>query len=416
MSKNFDAPKSYDSLNQIEKWENNISELPSNIKEQVTQKTVDEIDKLKQDMQKISHEKFLADVSFSDRLKHITDPNVDAWELAENSKIEFNFSFTSENANRNLYLLTTAGQVLPQTVSTLTTSDGKTYSRESLSWEFFSDDGKRLVIHDKTQITIWETRTLDQIAQLEKQAEESLKNVAGITDQNRELFSMSASKWIDPKLVLGLFSAFFWNKEFSDVPSWEYEDFLTQVDREIGYMNMDEKRADKNNLSQESQDELVARMGDQTSMDSIEYQMEDFAELQALATECGIRKPEFLYAIWELESSCGRNVNSRQESRGRESLGMFQILNVNLPDELAYELKNNPSDKDINIRALRHFINNNLDLVDAINASDYEQIASIYNGRGYDNLATKNGWTPYDDKLRNSVAGYYDRVSYGMVA
>jgi hypothetical protein len=58
---------------------------------------------------------------------------------------------------------------------------------------------------------------------------------------------------------------------------------------------------------------------------------------------------------------------------------MFQILNVNLPDELAYELKNNPSDKDINIRALRYFINNNLDLVDAINNNNYEQVASIYN-------------------------------------
>lgn len=416
MSTNFDTPKSYDSLNQIEKWENNISKLPENIKQQVQQETQAELIKLNEDMQKISHEKFLADVDFSDRLKHITDPNVDASELSKNSKIEFNFSFTWEKANRNLYLLTTAGQVLPSSVSIVTTANGKLYSRESLSWEFFAEDGKRLVIHDKTQITIWEIRTNDQIAQLEKQTEELLLKVEGITDQNRELFSMSASKWIDPKLVLGLFSAFFGNKEFSDVPSWEYEDFLTQVDREIGYMNMDEKRADKNNLSQESQDELIARMGSQTSMDSIEYQMEDFSELKALATECGIRKPEFLYAIWELESSCGRNINPRQESRGRESLGMFQILNVNLPDELAYELKNNPADKEINIRALRHFINNNLDLVDAINNNNYEQVASIYNGRWYDSLATKNGWIPYDDKLRKSVSNYYDRVQYGMVA
>jgi hypothetical protein len=124
-------------------------------------------------------------------------------------------------------------------------------------------------------------------------------------------------------------------------------------------MNMDEKIIDKNNLTEENKIELIDRMGDKTSMDSIDYQMEDFAELKDLATECGIRNPEFLYAIWELESSCGRNVNPRQESRGRESLGMFQILNVNLPDSLAYELKNNPSDKDVNIRALRHFINNN---------------------------------------------------------
>lgn len=271
MSTNFDAPKTYDSSNQIEKWENNISKLPSNIKEQVTQKTVDEIDKLKEDMQKISYDKFLGK-DHKDRLKFITDPHVDSKNVTENTTIEFNFSFTSEEINDDLYLLTTAGQVLPNTVKTIIWENGKQYSRESLCWEFFAEDGKRLVIHDKTQITIWETRTPDQIAQLEKQAEESLQNVDGITDQNRELFSMSASKWIDPKLLLWLFSAFFTNKEFSDVPSWEYEDFLTQVDREIGYMNMDEKRADKNNLSQESQDELLDRMWNQSAMESLNHE------------------------------------------------------------------------------------------------------------------------------------------------
>ena len=415
MSTNFDTPKSYDSLNQIEKWENNISKLPENIKQQVQQETQAELIKLNEDMQKISHEKFLADVDFSDRLKHITDPNVDASDLSKDSKVEFNFSFTSEEINPILFQRTTAWQVLPTTVKTVTTQDGKVYSRTSEKWEFFAQDGKRLKIYDKTQIIIWELRDEDDYKKIKADKKQMLESTL-VDNENRPLITMSSEKWIKPELVLKVFAAFFGNKEFSDVPSWEYEDFLTQVDREIGYMNMDEKRADKDNLSQEAQAELVARMGDQTSMDSIDYQMEDFAELQALATECGIKKPEFLYAIWELESSCGRNVNPRQESRGRESLGMFQILNVNLPDELAYELKNNPADKEINIRALRHFINNNLDLVDAINNNNYEQVASIYNGRWYDSLATKNGWIPYDDKLRKSVSNYYDRVQYGMVA
>lgn len=392
-----------------------IIEIPSNIKEQVKQETKAELTKLDADMQKISHDKFLADVDFADRLKHITDPNVDASELSKDSRVEFNFSFTSEEINPILFQRTTAWQVLPTTVKTVTTQDGKVYSRTSEKWEFFAEDGKRLKIYDKTQLTIWELRDEEDYDKIKAEKEQMLTSQL-VDNTNRELITMSSEKWINPSLVLKVFAAFFGTSDMSKVDEWEYEDFLTQVDREIGYMNMDEKRADKNNLSQESQDELIARMGDQTSMDSIDYQMEDFAELQALAIECGIRKPEFLYAIWELESSCGRNVNSRQESRGRESLGMFQILNVNLPDELAYELKNNPSDKDINIRALRYFINNNLDLVDAINNNNYEQVASIYNGRGYDNLATKNGWTPYDDKLRNSVAGYYDRVNYSMVA
>ena len=392
-----------------------IIEIPSNIKEQVKQETQAELTKLDADMQKISHDKFLADVDFADRLKHITDPNIDASDLSKDSKIEFNFSFTSEEINPILFQRTTAWQVLPVIVKLVIAQDGKTYSRTSEKWEFFAEDGKRLKIYDKTQLTIWELRDEEDYDKIKAEKEQMLTSQL-VDNTNRELITMSSEKWINPSLVLKAFAAFFGTSDMSKVDEWEYEDFLTQVDREIGYMNMDEKRADKNNLSQESQDELIARMGDQTSMDSIDYQMEDFAELQALAIECGIRKPEFLYAIWELESSCGRNVNSRQESRGRESLGMFQILNVNLPDELVYELKNNPSDKDINIRALRYFINNNLDLVDAINNNNYEQVASIYNGRWYDSLATKNGWTPYDDKLRNSVAGYYDRVNYSMVA
>ena len=268
MSINCDTPKSYDSWNQTEKWEKNISTLPANIKEQVNQETKAELELFKEDMQKVSHEQFLADVDFSDRLKHITDPNLDASELSENSKVEFNFSFTSEQANRNLYLKTTAGQVLPQCVDNITTADGKQYSRESLCWEFFASDGKRLIIHDKTQIIIWELRKPEEILSLEKQATESLKNIQGATDENKELLSMWASKGINPELVLKFFSAFFGWKSFTEITSSMQEDFLTQVDREIGYMNMDEKIADKNNLSQEAQAELEDRMEKQTIMHS----------------------------------------------------------------------------------------------------------------------------------------------------
>jgi hypothetical protein len=84
-------------------------------------------------MQKISHADFLTKVEHADRLKHLTDPNIDASEISENTKIEFNFSFTSEKRNDRLYLLTTAGQVLPSSVSNVTTNNGKQYSRESVS-------------------------------------------------------------------------------------------------------------------------------------------------------------------------------------------------------------------------------------------------------------------------------------------
>jgi hypothetical protein len=37
-------------------------------------------------------------------------------------------------------------------------------------------------------------------------------------------------------------------------------------------MNMDENNVDKNNLTEKNKEELVDRMGDQTSMDSIDYE------------------------------------------------------------------------------------------------------------------------------------------------
>lgn len=390
--------------------------LPVKEKAEITQNTSDKLRLLTEDMQNISHADFLQKIDHSERLKYITDPKINSSDIAEKSTIEFNFSFTGEAENRNLFKRTTAGQVLPATIDNLTTADGKEYSRKSLEWEFFAQDGKRLKIYDKTQITIWELRSPEEISHLEKQAAETLKNTKWLTKENNQLLSLGVSKGMNPELILSLFSAFFAWKSFSDISGSMQEDFLTQVDREIWEMNSDEKRADKNNLSDENKADLLGKMGDKKDVDSITYEMWDFPELKILASEFGINKPEFLYAIWELESSCGKNISSRKESRWRESLGMFQILNINLPDTLAYELKSNPSDKDINIRALKHFINNNIELVSAINSSNYEQVASIYNWSWYDTLANKNEWTPYDDKLRNSVSNYYDRMSYNMAA
>ncbi len=271
MSNNFNTPSGWELEKSTETA--NIIPLPVERKQELVKETQDELKLLTKDMQKISHADFLTKVEHADRLKHLTDPNIDSSEISENTKIEFNFSFTSEKRNDRLYLLTTAGQVLPASVSILTTSDGKEYSRESISWEFFASDGKRLKIHDKTQITIWELRDEEAIEELEQESADKLKNSGSIIkDENRELLSMWASKWIDPELVLKFFSAFFGTSDTSKIDSWKYEDFLTQVDREIGYMNMDEKTIDKNNLTENDKEELTDRMGNKTSMESIDYE------------------------------------------------------------------------------------------------------------------------------------------------
>jgi hypothetical protein len=66
-------------------------------------------------MQIISNNDFLKTPK-NERLKNITDPNISAKEITDKHEIIFNFSFTSPEANRDLYMLTTAGQVLPDEV------------------------------------------------------------------------------------------------------------------------------------------------------------------------------------------------------------------------------------------------------------------------------------------------------------
>jgi hypothetical protein len=138
MSTNFNTPSGLEVGEFAETAK--ITPLPLERKKELVQQTQDKLKVLTKDMQKISHADFLNKVEYADRLKHLTDPNIDSSDISENTKVEFNFSFTSEKQNRNLFILTTAGQVLPSSVSDITTNDGKQYSRKSSSGEFFDSD------------------------------------------------------------------------------------------------------------------------------------------------------------------------------------------------------------------------------------------------------------------------------------
>lgn len=56
--------------------------------------------------------------------------------------------------------------------------------------------------------------------------------------------------------------------------------------------------------------------------------------------------------------------------------------------------------------SLIKFIQNSSKLYKAVLEQDYEEIASIYNGRLHRALAAKNGWKPYPDKLRETEEKY----------
>jgi hypothetical protein len=58
--------------------------------------------------------------------------------------------------------------------------------------------------------------------------------------------------------------------------------------------------------------------------------------------------------------------------------------------------------------ALIRFITANPKLYKAVLEGDYETISSIYNGKFHRELAAKNGWKPYPDKLKEAEEKYKD--------
>ena len=245
-----------------------ITELSKCQKLPIINETKDQLDSLNNEMQSLSHKDFLKN-DHADRLKLITESWIDSTQISENLTLEFNFSFTSEKINTALFQRTTAGQVLPKIVKEVTTWDGKTYSRKSLLWEFFAEDGKRLKIYDKTQITIGETRIQEDIEKLEDDLKKSLNDSKWVTEENRDLLSMWSERGIiDTELLLACFAAFFGKIWFDKVNLEQQEDFLTDIDRKFWKMNKNEKTVDKNNLTEENKIELLKRMGDRKSMDT----------------------------------------------------------------------------------------------------------------------------------------------------
>lgn len=112
----------------------------------------------------ITNKDFLS-VDRADRLTHLTNPSVDWKKIVNGQSIEFKFSFNGK-INTNLYLKTTAGQLLPPTVREVT-NNGVVWTRSSIYGEFFNAQWARLVIHDKTQITCSKVIDEEEVKALE---------------------------------------------------------------------------------------------------------------------------------------------------------------------------------------------------------------------------------------------------------
>lgn len=176
-------------------------------------------------------------------IKDLTSLNKDT-QRPNVQEITLDFKFGWEKLNEEIYLWTTAGQILPQEVS-IVRSGGTTYVRNSLLWEFFSTDNKRLVIHQWTKLSIWGLREKSEIdsmnvvmnLQSNKVVNETLANPA-YKEMSRDQLTISldiiarkaGERWIDRKL------AFLLCEEF--ISSWTVaqqeatiENHLTEIDR-----------------------------------------------------------------------------------------------------------------------------------------------------------------------------------------
>ncbi|MDD3793747.1 MAG: hypothetical protein PHI37_02960 [Candidatus Gracilibacteria bacterium] len=160
---------------------------------------------LKYDTEKlktISSKEFLS-LSPAERLQYVTQYNVDSNSVSSGSIKDITFSFDQDGdgkINKELYMLTTAGQVLPKEIRQVT-KDGQVYDRIGLTGEFYNGE-KRLTIHDKTKIILGEPMKAEDLKaieskNLEKYNEFITKNSEFKDEKYTQTLKEAFSKGID---------------------------------------------------------------------------------------------------------------------------------------------------------------------------------------------------------------------------
>ncbi len=158
-------------------------------------------------LESITNHEFLR-ISLDKRLQYITKNHIKSEDLTKEklriSNLEFTFTFDWVY-NRELWLKTTAGQVLPSEVREVT-SNGIIYKRSWLKWEFFSEDNRRLIINQWTKIEnikIWD------ITKIEKQDNQKIKQYLEKHPENQkysDIVDEAIKRDIDPKVAILVFS------------------------------------------------------------------------------------------------------------------------------------------------------------------------------------------------------------------
>lgn len=219
-----------------ERW-NQIEEELSNLLKEVQWEIRTLSNREIQALKHISNKEFLS-IPKERRLQYVTKNCVDSQDISvwKVKNLEFCFTFDWE-FNRDLYLKTTAWQVLPVEVWSVI-SEWKIYYRSNIEWEFFTENNERLIIHDWTQIEIWKLRTKEDLEEISKNNQQKLEDyLKDNPDANKDIVFEAIKRWIDPKfasLVFGDLIKDLGEKQAKIV----LEDAFSEFDRvrwELGY-------------------------------------------------------------------------------------------------------------------------------------------------------------------------------------
>lgn len=184
-----------------EKWVSKDT-LPKDKKAPVMDESKSEREELSADVLKTITNKEFLKLSIDKRLKHITNPKVDYSQVASGEVKNMNFTFTFDGVfNKEFYLKTTAGQILPPEVKEIKVWE-EIYSRKWIAWEFFNAGNRRLIIQEWTKIDIPSLRTKEDVVKIEKENQASYETVIqNSPDSNKEIVKEAIKRWIEPNFA-----------------------------------------------------------------------------------------------------------------------------------------------------------------------------------------------------------------------
>jgi len=214
-------------------------------KTKVINESIGAITKLSNEkMQSMNNREFLS-ISPERRLENITKNNIKSEYISAWTVESLEFSFTFDWVyNRELYLKTTAWQVLPKEVWELKIGS-EVYTRKWLKWEFFTAWNKRLIIHEWTKIDIEKIRTKEEVEKINKENETNINIFKKSPDYEKngkwfdDIVSEAIKRGIDPKFTVLAFAEKVKDKAIIDNSRRvEIEEMFTQFDRLRSWVTM----------------------------------------------------------------------------------------------------------------------------------------------------------------------------------